>query len=82
MQRKTAETPDHEPSATRSAEDEAINAKLVGIIKANAVRLDSEPATYPRDRKLGYFEAGRAFVGLLGLMVAAYIYSLLVKKEA
>jgi hypothetical protein len=82
MQRKTAETPDNAPSAARSAEDEAINAQLVGIIKANTVRLNPESAPHPHDRQLTYFEAARAFIGLLTLMVAAYIYGLMVKKEA
>jgi hypothetical protein len=82
MQQKIAQTPEAAPSDSQNAENQAINARLVGIIKANAARLDAESPPPASGRRLGYFEAGRAFFGLLVLMVSAYIYSLLVKKEA
>lgn len=82
MQQNIAQTPEAAPSDSQNAENDAINARLVGIIKANAVRLDGESSPPASGRRLGYFEAGRAFAALLVLMVTAYIYSLVVKKEA
>jgi hypothetical protein len=63
------------------ADDGEINARLVEHIKANAIR----PAATPGRARLpsrGIIREAFAVLGLIGLMVVAYLYTRLVGKEA
>lgn len=82
MQRKPANLPETNGSANQNSEDAAINARLTDVIKSNAVRLDQDAPSRPQMEKLGIVRGTQAFLGLIGLMIVAYIYSLLIKKEA
>jgi hypothetical protein len=81
MQQKKAATTGSQNSTANTEEDQAINARLLDLIRTNAVRADTE-STGRQRRKLSYFEAVRAAFGLIGLMFVGYIYNLLIKKEA
>jgi hypothetical protein len=62
--------------------DDAVNARLVEILKANAVRQGGAEEVDDMMPKRGFFAETYAIASLLGLMVVAYVYGLLVRKNA
>ena len=81
-QRNPEDTSATSHSANENSEDAAVNARLVDMIKANAIKIDGESPSRPRLKKLGYFSSAKAVLGLTVLVVVAYVYGLLVKNEA
>jgi hypothetical protein len=62
--------------------DREINERLVELLKANAVKAGQTGAERAGARRSGFFREASALLGLVGLMVVAYFYSLLVNTEA
>jgi hypothetical protein len=65
-----------------SAEEQAVNERLVEILKANATRADSSEVESARLPKRGFFAQVYAITSLVGLMIVAFIYSKFVDVEA
>jgi hypothetical protein len=81
MQDNSAKKNGFENGADRHAEDE-INQRLVEHLKANAIRTDRPSAAENRAPQRGFFAEAFAMLGLVGLMIVAYLYSVLVDKQA
>jgi hypothetical protein len=87
MQRKPADNAQATTSANQNSESAAIDARLIGVITANMKTPGQPIASLPRPQSarlqsLSFFQGAKAILGLIGLMIAAYLYTLLVKKEA
>jgi hypothetical protein len=81
MQDNSAKKNDAANRADQNADDE-INRRLAEHLKANAIRTDRSPAPDKRIPQRGFFAEAFAMIGLVGLMIVAYVYTLLVGKEA
>jgi hypothetical protein len=64
------------------ADDEEINQRLVEHLKANAIRENRSVAEDNRIPQRGFFAEVFAILGLVGLMIVAYLYSTLVGEKA
>lgn len=82
MQNNSAKKDGQPDDAAARASDSEINERLVGILKANAIKADHAEAIAETAPKPSFFRETYALVGLMGLMIVAYFYSLLVNKEA
>ena len=82
MQNNSAKKDGQPDDAPAGGSDSEINERLVGILKANAIKADQPETAVETRRKPGIFREAYALVGLVGLMIVAYFYSLLVDKEA
>jgi len=82
MQRKLANLPETNGSANQNSEDATINARLTELIRSHAVTPELGSQSRPQMEKLGFVKTTKAFLVLIGLLIAAYIYSLLIKNEA
>ncbi len=70
-----------EDDAHRAADSE-INARLVEHIRAHAIRQDKPAIADDNLPNKGFFGEAYALFGLVGLMIVAYVYTLLVGQEA
>jgi len=71
----------HDDDASRAADSE-INERLVEHLKANAIRTDRPEPANDREPKRGFLAEAYGLLSLIGLMIVAYFYTLLVGKEA
>jgi hypothetical protein len=81
MKNNTARQDGSNINGDADASDAEINERLVEVLKANTVRIDP-PSASGTERRTGFFPEAYALLSLVGLMVVAYVYSLLVNKEA
>jgi hypothetical protein len=81
MQEKSAKKNDAPGNAGRQADDE-INQRLVQHLKANAIRAEPPAISDAPLSQRGFFAEAFAMLGLIGLMIVAYLYTVLVGKEA
>ena len=66
----------------RRIEEQAINDRLVEGLRANAIKAE-QTTTLPVSRaETGFFREVWSFFGLIGLIVATYVYSLLIDSQA
>jgi hypothetical protein len=81
MQHERAESAGGATEGDVANNNDAVNARLVEIIKANTVRASGagDAALMP---KRGVFAQFFAMIGLVGLMAVAYVYGLVVGKDA
>ncbi|MDB5524453.1 MAG: hypothetical protein JWM58_2216 [Rhizobium sp.] len=80
MQNISAKKDGQPDDAAARASDSEINERLVDILKANAIKAERPAAA--AEGKTGFFAEAYALISLVGLMIVAYFYSLLVNKEA
>jgi hypothetical protein len=62
--------------------DEEINQRLTEHLTANAIRANGPVAANDSAPRRGFFAEAYAILGLIGLMIVAYLYTKLVGKEA
>ncbi|MBB1247737.1 hypothetical protein [Rhizobium sp. G21] len=81
MQHERAESAGVAGDGDAANNNDAVNARLVEILKANTVRASgaADAALLP---KRGIFSQIFAMIGLVGLMAVAYVYGLVVGKDA
>lgn len=82
MQDNKARKSGSDPDGDIRPSDREINERLVELLKANALKAGDADSDQPRARQTGFFSEATALLGLVGLMVVAYFYSLLVNTEA
>jgi hypothetical protein len=81
MQDNSARKDGKPDNAGRAADDE-INQRLVDHLKANALKSSGPVAANDRAPRSGFFSQAYALIGLVGLMIVAYLYAKLVGNEA
>lgn len=81
MQHERAESASDATEGDAANNNDAVNARLVEILKANTVRASGagDAALLP---KRGFVSQIFAMLGLVGLMAVAYVYGLVVGKDA
>lgn len=82
MQNNSAKKDATRDDAAQRAADGEINERLVEHLKANAIRADRSTPANDRLPQRGFFAETYALVSIVGLMVVAYVYTLLVGNEA
>ena len=82
MQNDSAKRNQRPEDDARRAADSEINERLVEHLKANAIRPDKSQTAEDRLPNRGFFGEAYALLGLVGLMIVAYVYSLFVGQEA
>jgi hypothetical protein len=81
MQDNSARKDGKPDDASRAADDE-VNRRLVEHLKANALKTGRPVAANDLAPRPGFFSQASALIGLVGLMIVAYLYAKLVGNEA
>lgn len=82
MQHEHARLQDDTVEGDAANSNDAVNARLVDVLKANAVRAARPNEVGQRLPKRGFFAEVGGLFSVVGLMVVAYVYGLLVGKDA
>lgn len=73
---------DAKPDDARRAADDEINQRLVEHLQANAIRAGGPVAANDTEPRRGFFAEAFSLIGLVGLMIVAFVYAKLVDKNA